>query len=104
MFRVPSVPPPTLKKGDKYTPEFNDFIATCLIKDPRLRPSSVELLKHPFVKTVKKTRILAVIIERTLEYIHAGRLDMLEPSNVITIFPPFSVERTPLTCSSFLIG
>ena len=45
MFRVPSMPSPTLKKADKYTPDFNDFIAQCLIKDPKQRPTTAELLK-----------------------------------------------------------
>jgi len=45
MFRIPSSPSPSLKKSEKYTPEFNDFIAQCLAKSPQDRSSAAELLK-----------------------------------------------------------
>ena len=38
-----------------FSATFQDFIDKCLVKDPRRRPSAVELLKHPFVKDVDVT-------------------------------------------------
>lgn len=32
---------------------FRDVVATCLVKDPKKRPSSEKLLKHPFFKHAK---------------------------------------------------
>lgn len=46
---VPTLPPPTLKETARWSPEFNDFIARCLVKNPKDRPSAVDLLAHPFI-------------------------------------------------------
>ncbi|KAL6064146.1 STE/STE20/MST protein kinase, variant 3 [Balamuthia mandrillaris] len=52
MAKILSGPPPRLKEPSKWSPEFNKFIEDCLDKDPAKRPSSTELLEHPFVKSV----------------------------------------------------
>ncbi len=44
-------PPPTLENPADWSPAFNDFVAKCLTKDPDARPTSLELLMHPFVAT-----------------------------------------------------
>ena len=49
IFMIPSQPPPTLTNPAKWSPEFNDFIARCLTKNPNMRPSASELLTHPFI-------------------------------------------------------
>lgn len=38
--------PCTLKNPEKFDPSFHDFIKSCLIKDPKLRPSAEEILKN----------------------------------------------------------
>lgn len=43
-------PPPTLNDKDKWSANFHDFIAQCLIKDPKDRPTAATLLNHPFIK------------------------------------------------------
>lgn len=40
---LPNRPPPTLKKPRMYSSEFNEFIAKCLVKDPKLRPPAADL-------------------------------------------------------------
>ncbi|KAJ3103156.1 hypothetical protein HDU97_010364 [Phlyctochytrium planicorne] len=50
MFKIPFLPPPTLMNPSAYSPVFNDFIASCLTKEPRKRPTAVELQKHPFIR------------------------------------------------------
>jgi hypothetical protein len=32
-----------------WSPQFNDFISLCLLKDPELRPGAADLLTHPFI-------------------------------------------------------
>ncbi|KAI9095250.1 hypothetical protein DFS34DRAFT_627212 [Phlyctochytrium arcticum] len=49
MFKIPFLPPPTLLHPQIYSETFNDFIASCLIKDPKARPTAKDLLKHPFL-------------------------------------------------------
>ncbi|CEO99960.1 non-specific serine/threonine protein kinase [Plasmodiophora brassicae] len=50
IFLIPTKPPPTLPIPENWSPEFNDFLATCLAKDPEKRPSAAQLAAHPFVK------------------------------------------------------
>lgn len=49
MLKIQKSDPPRLDYPSKYSKEFNDFICKCLVKDPALRPSAPELLKHPFI-------------------------------------------------------
>lgn len=52
MRMVPIRPPPTLAEPEQWSPELNDFIGQCLIKDPNERPRAVDLFMHPFIEQV----------------------------------------------------
>jgi serine/threonine-protein kinase 24/25/MST4 len=52
ILEIPKNPPPVLE-GD-FSPEFKDFVAQCLVKDPSKRPTASVLLQHPFVADVKQ--------------------------------------------------
>jgi len=54
LFQIPARDSPVLEKKDKWTPEFHDFLAKCLEKDPKKRPSALELLEHPWIKNCNK--------------------------------------------------
>jgi serine/threonine protein kinase len=45
MFQIPNKAPPTLTEKEKWSDDFNDFIAQCLTKAPEDRPTSKALLK-----------------------------------------------------------
>lgn len=62
LFLIPKNPPPTLTGN--FSKTFKDFVALCLRRDPRERPTAKELLKHPFLKKAKKTTYLTELIER----------------------------------------
>ncbi|KAI6191479.1 hypothetical protein M3Y97_00232600 [Aphelenchoides bicaudatus] len=66
LFLIPKNPPPQLVGN--WSRPFKDFVELCLNKDPRNRPTARDLLKHPFVRRVKKNNILMDIIERAAEY------------------------------------
>ncbi|KCV71303.1 STE/STE20/MST protein kinase [Fonticula alba] len=51
MMMIPSKPPPTVSQPERFSPLFLDFISRCLVKDPAHRPSSKDLLSHPFLST-----------------------------------------------------
>lgn len=48
MVKICSGPPPRLEEPDKWSKEFNQFLADTLVKEPSARPSSVELLNVRF--------------------------------------------------------
>jgi serine/threonine kinase 3 len=81
IFMIPSRPPATLSKKEKFSAEFNDFISKCLTKDPKDRPSAVQLLLHPFVKsaaaTLEKSKgtspVLAELVTSSMDAIRAFR-------------------------------
>jgi len=63
---IPRDPPPKLKEKKTWTETFHDFIAKCLVKDPRGRPTAQNLLSHKFIKDVKPnaTALLIDAIEK----------------------------------------
>lgn len=83
IFMIPNRPSPTLKAPEHFSPLLNDFIATCLQKDPQLRPSAEELLRHPFIKReVDKIEqngaesglaILQELVDQSLELVAEAR-------------------------------
>jgi serine/threonine-protein kinase 24/25/MST4 len=67
LFNIPKDPAPRLE-GDKWSKDFKDFIAHCLIKDPDRRASAKELLRHRFVQRAGKVEALRELIERKQMY------------------------------------
>eukprot|EP01087_Luapelamoeba_hula_P024404 TRINITY_DN927_c0_g1_i1.p1 TRINITY_DN927_c0_g1~~TRINITY_DN927_c0_g1_i1.p1 ORF type:complete len:586 (-),score=139.11 TRINITY_DN927_c0_g1_i1:7-1764(-) len=49
MLKICAGDPPKLQEPEKWSKEFNNFLAYCLVKDPESRPSSTDLLSHPFI-------------------------------------------------------
>ncbi|KAI4348164.1 hypothetical protein L6164_008920 [Bauhinia variegata] len=62
--------PPGLdyERDKRFTKSFKDLVGTCLVKDPKKRPSSEKLLKHQFFKHA-----------RSAEYLRGTILDGLPP-------------------------
>lgn len=53
LFMISGEPAPMLEDKEKWSLVFHDFIAKCLTKEPRLRPSATEMLKHKFIEKCK---------------------------------------------------
>ncbi len=51
LFLITTKGIPPLKDSKRWSPIFKDFVGKCLEKEPDHRIDSVELLKHPFLKT-----------------------------------------------------
>jgi serine/threonine-protein kinase 24/25/MST4 len=67
LFLIPKEPAPRLE-GNDYSNTFKDFVAQCLVKDPDLRPTAKELLKHKFIRSAGKTEALQELIHRKQEW------------------------------------
>ena len=62
LFQIPKNPPPRLE--GKFSREFKDFVAQCLVKDADHRPSARDLLKHRFIRSAGKVTALQELMER----------------------------------------
>eukprot|EP00752_Nemacystus_decipiens_P012064 g10695.t1 len=60
---IPNNPPPTLGKDGHYSKHFHTFLEQCFQRDPNLRPSAQDLLKHPFMKAARPTDVLKKLLE-----------------------------------------
>eukprot|EP01089_Gocevia_fonbrunei_P009410 TRINITY_DN21705_c0_g1_i1.p1 TRINITY_DN21705_c0_g1~~TRINITY_DN21705_c0_g1_i1.p1 ORF type:complete len:307 (+),score=73.88 TRINITY_DN21705_c0_g1_i1:987-1907(+) len=52
MMKICTEDPPKLKAPEKWSKEFSDWLAICLDKDVDKRPSSSELIKHPWLAQI----------------------------------------------------
>ncbi|KAI4381391.1 hypothetical protein MLD38_007463 [Melastoma candidum] len=50
LFMISIEPAPMLEDKEKWSLVFHDFIAKCLTKEPRSRPTASEMLKHKFIE------------------------------------------------------
>ncbi|XP_061094246.1 traf2 and NCK-interacting protein kinase-like isoform X2 [Conger conger] len=103
LFLIPRNPAPRLK-SKKWSKKFQSFIDSCLVKSHSQRPSTEQLLKHPFIRDLTNERQVRIQlkdhIDRTkkkrgekdeTEYEYSGSEeeeddnDMGEPSSIINI-------------------
>jgi serine/threonine protein kinase len=77
---IPTLPAPSLKEPVKWSKEFQDFLSKCLQVKPQNRASCKELLKHPFVKSAKKTykKELKVLVASTIHTLTKAKRDALQ--------------------------
>jgi len=62
LFIIPKNAPPRLE--GKFSDLFKDFVAQCMRKDPKDRPTAKELQKHPFIRKARKPVYLTELIEK----------------------------------------
>uniref|UniRef100_A0A674BEA8 non-specific serine/threonine protein kinase n=1 Tax=Salmo trutta TaxID=8032 RepID=A0A674BEA8_SALTR len=100
LFLIPRNPAPRLK-SKKWSKKFQSFIESCLVKSHGQRPSTEQLLKHPFIRELPNERQIRIQlkdhIDRTKkkrgerEYEYSGseeeeeERDVGEPSSIINI-------------------
>ncbi|KAM6971290.1 TRAF2 and NCK interacting kinase b isoform 4-T4 [Tautogolabrus adspersus] len=103
LFLIPRNPAPRLK-SKKWSKKFQSFIDSCLVKSHSQRPSTEQLLKHPYIRDLPNERQVRIQlkdhIDRTkkrrgerdeTEYEYSGseeedeERDVGEPSSIINI-------------------
>jgi len=67
LMKIPDRPSPTLKCPSQYSQHFIEFVAKCLTKDPKHRPSAIDLFLHPFSHSAKGPSVLHGIIRTCLQ-------------------------------------
>ncbi|KAJ3218689.1 Serine/threonine-protein kinase 3 [Dinochytrium kinnereticum] len=75
IFMIPTKPPPKLENESKYSKDFKDFVARCLTKDPKERPTAEMLLQDPFVVQNRGLSVLSEVVSEALEAIAKGGLE-----------------------------
>lgn len=63
LFLIPKAPAPRLE-GSKYSRDFKDFIAACLVKDADRRATAKELLQHRFIRGAGRVEALQELVQR----------------------------------------
>jgi len=82
IFMIPSRPPPKLTEPEKWSKEFNDFVAKCLTKNPEQRAAAADLLKHAFITKAKTSLVILPLIEESQEIItRLGREEAMGMTN-----------------------
>lgn len=56
LFKIPRSKPPSMKNPERWSHEYRDFIAKCLVKDFEIRPHASEMSKHIFVRWVEEKK------------------------------------------------
>jgi len=64
LMMIPMREAPTFSHPDKWSRDFKDFVATCLIKSPEKRKSAEEMLKHPWILQTKDNSVLVDLINK----------------------------------------
>uniref|UniRef100_A0A671T898 non-specific serine/threonine protein kinase n=1 Tax=Sinocyclocheilus anshuiensis TaxID=1608454 RepID=A0A671T898_9TELE len=59
LFLIPRNPAPRLK-SKKWSKKFQSFIESCLVKNHNQRPSTEQLLKHPFIRDLPNERQIRI--------------------------------------------
>jgi hypothetical protein len=77
IFKIPMLPAPTFTSPALWSPEFNDFLARQLVKDPAQRASTEQLLQHAFLARHndgdKQRLALAAFAQRARDNINKRR-------------------------------
>ena len=73
IFLIPSKPPPTLKNPKVWPATLTDFLAKCLVKDYKRRPSARDMLKHPYVAKAPDRKVLADLVKKCMPDIQLMR-------------------------------
>ena len=86
IFMIPNKDPPSVRDPTKWSANFVDFLAACLVKDAAKRPSATALLEHPFVASAAaeiraaggKSSVLKALALRHLPAIEQARREDME--------------------------
>lgn len=75
VFSLPKNPPPTLKKPQDWTKEFNAFLSHCLVKDPDQRSSASQLLPLDFIKRGEEEAKEGVLVRLAEEMVTVKQVE-----------------------------
>ncbi|PIO70171.1 kinase domain protein, partial [Teladorsagia circumcincta] len=97
IFMIPTKPPPTFKKPDEWSDEFNDFIKQCLVKKPDDRKTASQLVEHSFIANAPGPEVLQAIIRDASEIQSNSKYALAAESEAATIIDGKVDGRTLLT-------
>ncbi|CAA0825559.1 Protein kinase superfamily protein [Striga hermonthica] len=86
LFMISIEPAPMLQEREKWSLLFHDFVANCLAKDPRVRPTAAEMLRHKFIEKCRgEASILVPKLEKAKEIRAAMALQARNVSSDATL-------------------
>ncbi|XP_069573926.1 serine/threonine-protein kinase 10 [Brachyistius frenatus] len=94
LLKIAKSEPPALEQPHKWSQEFKDFLKKALDKHPEQRPTAVQLMEHPFVKSVTSNRPLRELVAEAkaevMEEIEDNREEGEEDDALELTVPPES--------------
>ena len=90
---------PSTGQVTMWSSNFRDFVSKCLVKDPKQRPTSEELLQHPFIKGAKRTSYLTELLEYNSQTVNVEtpQAKLSEVTNpTIRLNPTSAANQVPL--------
>ena len=119
MFVIQNNPPQKLTESEKWSLEFNNFVSTCLIINPKKRLSAKELLLHPFImKFSKGPALISELVANTIDAVERARKQAVYEKHTFEnqnqnqdrneIFNNFEVNSGPIStiipdCNTYIV-
>lgn len=91
LLKIQKSDPPSLDHPSRWSRDFNDFVAKCLIKDPNNRPCAEDLLKHPFIQTTPPIKPLRDLVS---EYRAEVVEEVTENEDLVEEVPPIASRES----------
>ncbi|XP_044078225.1 serine/threonine-protein kinase 10 [Siniperca chuatsi] len=95
LLKIAKSEPPTLEQPHKWSQEFKDFLRKALDKNPETRPTAVQLMEHPFVRSVTSNRPLRELVAEA----NAEVMEEIEEGEDNPTDPDVSPDKKPCQTS-----
>ncbi|CAF92625.1 unnamed protein product, partial [Tetraodon nigroviridis] len=93
LFLIPRNPAPRLK-SKKWSKKFQSFIESCLVKSHSQRPSTEQLLKHPFIRELPNERQVRIQLKDHIDRTKKRRGERGEDTPIPRASPPCALTLT----------
>ncbi|TUB52973.1 Mitogen-activated protein kinase kinase kinase kinase 4 [Bagarius yarrelli] len=84
LFLIPRNPPPRLK-SKKWSKKFFNFIESCLVKNYTQRPTTEQLLKHPFIRDQPNERQVRIQLKDHIDRTRKKRGEKDETDSIVNV-------------------
>eukprot|EP00457_Paulinella_chromatophora_P000915 gb/GEZN01000917.1/.p1 GENE.gb/GEZN01000917.1/~~gb/GEZN01000917.1/.p1 ORF type:complete len:1113 (-),score=172.32 gb/GEZN01000917.1/:168-3224(-) len=74
LFKIPHLDAPELPDPENWSPGFVSFLKSCLQKEQSQRPTSTELLKHPWIAKAGSVKLIKSLVDKNRQQVEQFRI------------------------------